>query len=125
MTIPTTVILIAAAFLIGHYQVAAGASIERTTLMLAGAGCQRLHEDVEEALRRLAGVRAVDTKSVPGHVLIDVERGRVTAEQLAAEVARLAGSDEFCRASVMESCITAAPMSRHAGLAPDTRGDSR
>ncbi len=123
-TITRLTILIAATF-IGHHQVAAGSSIERVTLMLAGTGCQRVPQDVEEALMRLAGVRAVDSRSIPGHVLVDVDHGRVTAQQLAAEVDRSAGSDGLCRAGVMESCITAAPMTRHVDFAPDTRGDSR
>jgi hypothetical protein len=84
----------------------ADSGIERITLMLQGAGCAAVQAQLETAVGRLDGVRAVDDQSVPGHVLIDIEKGRVTAVQLIQRVNDLS-TDPPCQAGLMESCITA------------------
>ena len=82
----------------------AQAEHERITLMLSGAGCQTLQERIEEVARQLEGVRTVDGRSISGHLLIDIERGRITAEELARQASQMAAT---CQAAVMASCITA------------------
>ena len=82
----------------------AQAESERVTLMLNGAGCQTLHERIEEVFRQLEGVRTVDSRSISGHLLIDIERGSITAEELARHASEVAAT---CRADVMATCITA------------------
>lgn len=77
---------------------------ERITLMLSGTGCEAIRDQLPEILRGAEGVRAVDGDSIPGHLLVDVDRGHVTAEAL---VHRVAEKTTACQASVMESCITA------------------
>ncbi|MDE3036431.1 MAG: heavy-metal-associated domain-containing protein [Nitrospirota bacterium] len=87
--------------------VEAGSS--RIALSVTGAGCDRQRSAMEAALKQLPGVRAVDSRTVPGHVLIDVEEGRVTAADLAAAVNEIAGQGNSCLAEAMQSCITAEP----------------
>lgn len=83
---------------------AAGA---RIALSLTGEACAPQREAIETTLSQMPGVRAVDLRSVPGHVLIDVEEDRVTTDQLAAAVNGLAAQRGSCTAEVMQSCITA------------------
>lgn len=82
-------------------------AVERITLMLNGSACELNHPDIEAALLKLPGVRSVDGHSIPGHLLIDVEKDRVTADELARRVIELPGAQSLCQASVMQSCITA------------------
>jgi len=88
----------------------AQAESERITLIFSGAGCQTHHEHIEEMLRQLEGVRTVDGQSISGHLLIDIERGRITAEELARRASDMA---DTCRADVMASCITAGTLQIH------------
>lgn len=85
--------------------VEAGSS--RIALSLNGKACDRQRETIETALKQLPGVRAVDVRSVPGHILVDVEEGRVTADAVAATVTGLADQAGVCTAQEMKSCITA------------------
>ena len=88
--------------------VAAGAGLERIALMLDGETCAESHAAIEAGLRVLAGVKAVDFATVPGHVLIDIESGILAPDRLAAEVnKRVTGR---CTAEVMKSCISAMAM---------------
>ena len=88
----------------------AESSLERITLLLTGTGCQASDENIEKAFNGLDGVRAVDGRSVPHHLLVDIERGRLTGAELAHRIAALADRGTTCQASVMESCITAGPL---------------
>jgi hypothetical protein len=91
----------------------ATSSLERVTLMLTGSECDSFSRDIETALQELPGVRFLDGRSLPGHLLIDVDPERVTADDLVRHAAELKRSTKqsACRASVMQSCITA-------GIAP-------
>ena len=82
-------------------------SLERITLQLTGTGCESSRESIERALYQLDGVQAVDGRSIPGHVLVDIKRGGQTSAELADRIGDLVGSGTSCQASVMESCITA------------------
>jgi copper chaperone CopZ len=85
----------------------AESSLERITLFLNGTGCQASVAKIETALNGLDGVRAVDARSIPQHVLVDVARDRLTAGEIADRVTSVGGRETSCRVSVMESCITA------------------
>ena len=81
--------------------------VERVTLMLNGSACESFSPSLEVALKELPGVRTVDGHSVPGHLLIDVERELATADELARRVIEFLAAQSLCQVSVMKSCITA------------------
>lgn len=78
------------------------ASTERLTLMITGSACPI--EFLEQALRSEPHVKSVDAHSVPGHVLVDVEKGSVKIEQLCHRIKQL--SEDRCKAEPMKGCIT-------------------
>jgi len=100
----TVSLYLALALLVINQQAFAEPGTERITLMLSGIGCETLRDQLPGILGGSEGVLAVDGRSIPGHLLVDVERGRVTGEQLVHRVAEMATA---CQAGVMESCITA------------------
>ena len=81
-------------------------SRERVTLMIDEETCGEARRDIENALRRVHGVLAVDLASVPQHALVDIERDAVTSEDLIAAVRRSEAVTERCRPAVMTSCTT-------------------
>ncbi|HET9960937.1 MAG TPA: hypothetical protein VFQ34_01260 [Nitrospiraceae bacterium] len=83
------------------------AAQERIALAFEQTSCS---SRLDELIRRMRGqhvVRAVDSSSVPGHILIDVERGKVSPEELQEMWNRWAGELTTCRVEIMKSCITA------------------
>ncbi|HJU04338.1 MAG TPA: heavy-metal-associated domain-containing protein [Nitrospiraceae bacterium] len=84
----------------------AGARVERVTLMLDGETCVASQAAVEAALRALDGVQAVDLRTVPGHVLVDVDAALLTPDQVASAVHKQL-MDQRCTPVVMKSCISA------------------
>lgn len=85
--------------------VEAGSS--RIALSVNGEACDPQRATIETTLKQLPGVRAVDVRSVPGHILVNVEEGRVTAAEVAAAVNGLTDQAGACTAQEMKSCITA------------------
>ncbi|MFM8550763.1 MAG: heavy-metal-associated domain-containing protein [Nitrospiraceae bacterium] len=83
------------------------AANNRIALSITGEACDRQRTAMETALKQLPGVRTVDFRTVPGHVLIDVEESVVTADQLARAMNELVGHGNSCLAQAMQSCITA------------------
>jgi hypothetical protein len=102
-----SLILISSVTILASPKTFAQSAVERVTLMLNGSSCELSHPGIEEALKELPGVRTVDGHSIPGHLLIDVEKGRVTADELAHRVIEFSTAQSPCQASVMQSCITA------------------
>ena len=51
-------------------------------IMLGGKYCEAYLGDVEDALTKVAGVKAVDFKSMKGHAVVTIESGKVKPEQL-------------------------------------------
>ena len=82
---------------------------ERVTLMLTGPACTESHAAISHALEQTTGVRHVDLQAVPGHILVDVETGSVTAEALENQVNGILATHSSCRAEIMKSCISADP----------------
>ncbi len=93
--------------LLSFVPASAGAPKERIALMLAGSTCRETQQTLETTLRRTDGVFAVDGTSVPGHLLIDVEEGKTSAQDLLTITQTAIGTDLSCQVEIMRSCITA------------------
>ncbi len=79
-----------------------GADPHKVTLMLGGKFCDLYKGEVESALRKIAGVTAVDLKSMKGHAIVTADPGKVKPEQLTAAVNALKGDGWHCKAEVMK-----------------------
>jgi hypothetical protein len=86
---------------------ASAAAQERVALAVQNATCGSRLDEFITRMRGQHVVRAVDSSSVPGHILIDVERGKVLPEELQEMWNRWAGELTTCRVEIMRSCITA------------------
>ena len=95
-----TTFLIAAA--LGITAVPAGAADQTVTLMLGGKFCESHLDDVDGALKKVAGVKAVDLKSMKGHAVVKMEPGKAKPEQLVAAVNGVKGAGGNCTAEVMK-----------------------
>lgn len=74
----------------------------KVTLMLGGKFCDLYKGEVESALKKIAGVMAVDLKSMKGHAIVTTDPGKVKPDQLAAAVNTLKGDGWHCKAEVMK-----------------------
>lgn len=92
---------------LSHSPASAGAPNERIALMLTGSSCREAHQTIDTVLRRTGGVFAVDGVGVPEHLLIDVEEGKTSAQDLLTIVRTAIGTDLSCQVEIMRSCITA------------------
>ena len=82
------------------------AGVTRVALLFTGEGCAMQRQSLTDQLNRVQGIAHVDGRSVPDHLLIDVEDNTVTAEQLVNRVNDALASTP-CKAEEMKSCITA------------------
>lgn len=98
---------ICTATLLFHSPTSAAAPKERVALMLSGSQCQEAQQTLEPVLRQTAGVFAVDGTSVPGHLLLDVEEGKVSAQDMLTVAQTTLGTALSCQIEIMQSCITA------------------
>jgi hypothetical protein len=89
------------------------AGVTRVAILLTGEGCAAQRPALADQINRVPGIVFVDGRSVPDHLLIDIEDGTPTAEQL---VSRLndALASKPCKAEEMKSCITAELIPHHA-----------
>jgi copper chaperone CopZ len=71
-------------------------------LMLGGQYCDLYLGNVESALRKIAGVKAVDLKSMKGHAVVTLEGDKATTKQLAEAVNGVKGEGWHCSAQVMK-----------------------
>jgi mercuric ion binding protein len=78
------------------------ASEQKITLMLGGKFCEAYLGDVEAALAKLSGVKAVDLKSMKGHAVVTIDGEKVKAGQLAAAVNGVKGDGWHCTGQVMK-----------------------
>ncbi|MDP1948747.1 MAG: hypothetical protein Q8L77_14740 [Nitrospirota bacterium] len=95
------------ALLISLPPLSAAAPKERIALMLSGSQCQEAQQTLEPVLRQTEGVFAVDGTSVPGHLLLDVEEGKVSAQDMRRVAQTTLGTALSCQIEIMQSCITA------------------
>ena len=79
--------------------------------MLRGSNCGEVQQTLEAALRQSDRVFAVDGKSIPGHLLIDVEEGKTSAHDILRAI-QMKNTPLSCQIEVMQSCITAPKLSR-------------
>jgi copper chaperone CopZ len=76
---------------------------QKVTLMIGGKFCEAYLGDVEAALAKTSGVKAVDLKSMKGHAVVTVYgEKKVTADQLAAVVNGVKGDGWHCTGQVMK-----------------------
>ena len=78
------------------------AAEQKIALMLGGQYCEAYLGDVEAALAKLSGVKAVDLKSMKGHALVTIDGEKVNANQLAAAVNGVKGDGWHCSGQVMK-----------------------
>lgn len=75
---------------------------EKVMLMLGGKYCDTYLGNVQDALTKMAGVKAVDLKSMKGHAVVTIESGKVKPEQLATAVNGVKGDTWHCTGEVMK-----------------------
>jgi len=80
----------------------AWAAEEKVTLKLGGTFCDLYLAEVETALKKVAGVKAVDFKSKRGHAVVTGESGTMTTGKLVSAVNGLKGDNWHCKAEVVK-----------------------
>jgi copper chaperone CopZ len=75
---------------------------EKVMIMLGGKYCDAYLGNVQDALTKVAGVKAVDLKSMKGHAMVTIESGKVKPEQLATAVNGVKGDSWYCTGEVMK-----------------------
>lgn len=78
------------------------AAEQKVTIMLGGKFCDAYLGDVELALKKLQGVKAVDFKSMKGHAVVTVEGDKTKPDELAQAVNRVKGDGWHCTGQVMK-----------------------
>jgi len=97
-----TKLMVAVAIGMSLMTVPAWAADQSVTLMLGGKFCDSYLDDVEGALKKVAGVKGVDLKSMKGHAVVKVESGKVKPDQLVSAVNGVKGSGWYCTAEAMK-----------------------
>jgi copper chaperone CopZ len=97
-----TILIVASVLAISLMVSQVMAADQSVTLMLGGKFCDSYLDDVEDALKKVAGVKGVDLKSMKGHAVVKVEPGKVKPEQLVSAVSGVKGSGWHCTAGVMK-----------------------
>ncbi|MFZ3013619.1 MAG: cation transporter [Nitrospira sp.] len=87
--------------MVGWLGAAYGAD-QKVMLMLGGTYCDLYLGDVESALKKLTGIKAVDFKSMKGHAIVTLEGNKTTSNQLAQAVNGVKGNGWHCSAEVMK-----------------------
>lgn len=80
---------------------------ERIALILTGPDCREAQQTLTLALQQTDGVFAVNSDSVPGHLLIDIEGGKRSAQDMLTVVQAAVTTPLSCHVEIMQSCITA------------------
>lgn len=75
---------------------------QKIVLMLGGKFCEAYLGDVEAALAKLSGVKAVDLKSMKGHAVVTMDGEKVKVDQLAAAVNGVKGDGWHCTGQTMK-----------------------
>ena len=94
-----TIVLLAV--LGGPVGIAQGATDETVVLMFDGKHCDVYLGQVESALKKVAGVKAVDMKSMKGHAIVTMEGAKTDLSQLIQAVNGVKGDGWYCTAQVM------------------------
>jgi periplasmic mercuric ion binding protein len=75
---------------------------QKVMLMLGGKFCEAYLGDVEAALSKLSGVKAVDLKSMKGHAVVTINGEKVKAGHLVSAVNGVKGEGWHCTGEVMK-----------------------
>ncbi|TSA03833.1 MAG: hypothetical protein D4R81_02800 [Nitrospiraceae bacterium] len=75
---------------------------QKIILMLGGKFCEAYLGDVEAALAKVSGVKAVDVKSMKGHAVVTMDGEKLKAGQLAAAVNGVKGDGWHCTGQAMK-----------------------
>ena len=75
---------------------------EKVMIMLGGKYCDAYLGNVQDALTKVAGVKAVDVKSMAGHAVVTIDSGKVKPEQLVTAVNGVKGDSWYCTGEVMK-----------------------
>ena len=100
-----TILIVASVFAISLMASQVMAADQAVTLMLGGKFCDSYLDDVEGALKKVAGVKGVDLKSMPGHAVVTHDES-MKPEALVAAMKGVKGTkmgvEWFCTAEVMK-----------------------
>lgn len=100
-----TKLMIAVVFGISLVTVPAGATEQKTTLMLGGKFCDFYPKEITTGLMAVKGVKAVDLKSMKGHAVVTHD-GSVKPEALVSAMKGVKGTkmgmEWFCTAESMK-----------------------
>ncbi|MCG3773636.1 MAG: hypothetical protein JW395_0445 [Nitrospira sp.] len=99
-----------------HPAEASHAAMERVPVALVGPDCNTHENELSKTLLTLQGVNAAHFHRIADHVLVDITVGMIVPEELVRHLNTAATSWQ-CRAEIMQSCISAAPV-------PQTRKDA-
>ena len=75
---------------------------QKIIVMLGGKFCDAYLGDVEVALAKLPGVKAVDLKNMKGHAVVTINGEKVRTDQLAAAVNGIKGDGWHCTGQAMK-----------------------
>lgn len=75
---------------------------QKIILMLGGKYCDAYFGDVDAALTKLSGVKAVDLKSMKGHAVVTTDGAMIKTSQLAAAVNGVKGDGWHCTGQAMK-----------------------
>jgi len=81
-------------------EIPALAAEQKVTLMLGGKFCESYLGEVESALKKVSGVKAVDVKSMKGHAVVTADSS-VKPKDLVAAVNKVKGDGWDCKADLM------------------------
>ena len=76
------------------------AAEQKVTLMLGGKFCDSYTGEVEKALKKVSGVKAVDFKSMKGHAIVTADAS-VKPKDLVSAVNAVKGDGWNCQADLM------------------------
>jgi mercuric ion binding protein len=79
----------------------AWAAEQKVTLMLGGKFCEFYPDAIQTALKKVAGVTAVDLKSMKGHAIVTTD-GKAKPDDLTDAVNAVKGDGWHCKAEVMK-----------------------
>jgi len=78
------------------------AAEQKIMLMLGGKFCEAYLGDVQAALTKLSGVKAVDLKSMKGHAVVTIDGEKIKVDQLTAAVNGIKGDGWHCTGQAMK-----------------------
>jgi hypothetical protein len=91
--------------------VSEASSLDRIVFQLSGSQCGTQTTTIFSILSPLPGVRAIDLSSIPGHALVDIDTDVLSGSNLVETVRRLWQNKGACLIELMQSCISAGPVS--------------